>query len=112
MRRFRCFNHSTCKTVLNLLEAYCSCSRLVILQMRKLVIAIEINEVTVLASGHLGQLLASRKLRFQLSWYEREDMSRWLEYSVSTDAVFCFVCHCLIHVTRCILLSFSLHVPS
>ena len=27
---------------------------------------------------------------------------QWLEYSDSTDAVLCFVCRCLIHVTRCI----------
>jgi len=53
------------------------------------------NEVTVLARGRLGQLLASRKLWFQRSWYEREDTSQWLEFSVSTDAVFCFVCRCL-----------------
>ena len=35
-----------------------------------------------------------RNLRFQPSWYEREDMSPWLEYSVSSDAAFCFICRC------------------
>lgn len=35
-----------------------------------------------------------RNLRFQRSWYAREDCTTWLEYSVSKDAAFCFVCRC------------------
>lgn len=44
----------------------------------------------------IGEYPASgkRNLRFQSSWYEREEMCQCLEYSISTDAVFCFVCRC------------------
>jgi len=28
----------------------------------------------------------ARNLRFQSSWYERDDTRQWLEYSVTTDA--------------------------
>jgi hypothetical protein len=41
----------------------------------------------------IGEYPASgaRNLRFQSSWYERDEMRQSLEYSVSTDAAFCFV---------------------
>jgi len=35
-----------------------------------------------------------RNLRFQRSWYDRDDTRQWLEYSVTADAAFCFVCRC------------------
>ena len=35
-----------------------------------------------------------RKLKFQKGWYDRdrEDCAKFLEYSVSQDAAFCFFC--------------------
>eukprot|EP00795_Rhopilema_esculentum_P007943 gene7943-13833_t len=35
---------------------------------------------------------AGRKFKFQRKWYEEFN---WLEYSISQDAAFCFVCRCL-----------------
>jgi len=35
-----------------------------------------------------------RKLKFQKGWYDREDCSKFLEYSVSKDAALCFFCRC------------------
>src|SRR6218665_548320 len=36
----------------------------------------------------------SGNLKFQKSWFVREDLSQWLEYSQSKGAAFCFVCRC------------------
>jgi hypothetical protein len=45
----------------------------------------------------------SRNLRFQQSWYDREEMCMSLEYSVSTDAAFCFICRCFGSLGMCYL---------
>lgn len=36
----------------------------------------------------------SINLRFQSSWFAREERGKVLEYSVSIDAAFCYVCRC------------------
>jgi len=43
----------------------------------------------------------SRNLKFQKSWFAREDLSQWLEYSQSKDAAFCFVCRCFGSLVGC-----------
>jgi hypothetical protein len=43
----------------------------------------------------------SRRLKFQSSWYAREDYSQWLEYSISKDAAYCFVCRCFGSLVGC-----------
>jgi hypothetical protein len=35
-----------------------------------------------------------RNLRFQASWFVRDVCGKFLEYSISEDAAFCFVCGC------------------
>ena len=43
----------------------------------------------------------SRNLKFQASWFAREDYSQWLEYSISKDSAFCFVCRCFGNLVGC-----------
>lgn len=42
-----------------------------------------------------------RNLKFQTSWFAREDYSQWLEYSISKDSAFCFVCRCFGNLVGC-----------
>ena len=35
-----------------------------------------------------------RNLKFQSSWFAREEYKQWLEYSQSKDAAFCFIYRC------------------
>ena len=57
------------------------------------------NRHTIVSLGPVQPILnyppsGNRNLKFQRSWFARDDFSQWLEYSVSKDAAFCFVCRC------------------
>ncbi len=36
----------------------------------------------------------ARNLRFQASWFRRDDCGKFLEYSIIKDAAYCFACRC------------------
>ena len=58
----------------------------------------EANRAFVVETGLIRPLIdfpqleqARRKFKFKKKWYEEFN---WLEYSISKDAAFCFVCRC------------------
>ena len=42
-----------------------------------------------------------RNLKFQVNWFKREDVQKWLEYSQTKDAAFCFACRCFGSLVGC-----------
>ena len=48
-----------------------------------------------------------RTFKFQSRWY---DLYSWPEYSVLTDAAFCFYCRCTVHLLLLMLLELNISV--
>ena len=61
---------------------------------------IEVNRKEIVRQGPIQPTdikfpaSSARNLRFQASWFTRDDCGKFLEYSISKDAAYCFACRC------------------